>query len=165
LKPNDNDQLDFGKVFFNWKFSEFTQHQRNRSWYVWGGIIVGALLIFSVFTFNFLFGLIIIMTSLTVLLFARSTNEIDFMITEDGVVVNEKLYEYKSLKNFFIIYEPPQIKTLYFEPKNIFIPRIPVDLQDQNPVKIREVLLNYLPEDLERENEPVSEQFSRIFKI
>ena len=118
-RQNSNEEPDYGEIFFNWKFSEFPQHQRSRSWYIWGGIAVGLLLIYSIFTFNFLFGLIVIMISLIVLLFHRSSNEVTFQIAEDGIIVNGKFYSFKSLKNFFIIYEPPEIKNLYFEPKNI----------------------------------------------
>lgn len=156
---------DHGEVFFNWQFFEFPQYEREKSWYVWGGIIVGLLLVYSIITINFLFGLIIIISTLIVLMFQRSNNEVEFKIAEDGILVNQKFYDYKEIKNFYIIYEPPEVKTLYFEPKSIFQPRLPISLETQDPVKIREVLLQYLSEDLDREDEPVSDQASRLFKL
>ncbi|MFA6255479.1 MAG: hypothetical protein WC675_05685 [Patescibacteria group bacterium] len=156
---------DYGEIFFSWKFSEFPQYQRERKWYVWGTIVVIILLIYSFLTINFLFGLITIMAALIILLFQRNNSEVEFKITEDGILVNKKIFDYKNLKNFYIIYNPPEVKTLYFEPKSIFNPRIPIALEKQNPVAIREVLRQYLEEDLDREDEPVSEQISRIFKL
>ena len=90
---------------------------------------------------------------------------VSFKITEDGIVINGKLYEYKVIKNFYIIYEPPEVKTLYFEPKSLLSPRIPIALEDQNPVEIRQILRQYLTEDIDREDEPVSDQTSRLLKL
>jgi len=164
-EKKEEENQDYGEIFFGWKFSEFPHYQRERKWYVWGAIIVIILLIYSFLTINFLFGLITIMAALIILLFQRNNNEVEFKITEDGILINKKLFAYKNLKNFYIIYNPPEVKTLYFEPKSILNPRIPIALEKQNPVAIREVLRQYLEEDLEREDEPVSEQISRIFKL
>lgn len=162
---NKNKDSDYGKVFYQWSFSEFPQHQRSRNWYIRGSVVLGIILLYSIFTANFLFGLIAIIATLIVLMFQRSNNIVEFKITEDGILVDEKFYEYKALKNFFIIYNPPEVKTLYFEPKNIFIPRIPVPLEDQDPIAIRKTLIEFLEEDLTREDEPLSDQTSRFFKL
>ena len=156
---------DHGEVFFSWKFPEFPQYKRDQSWYVWAAVVVILLLIYSVFAVNFLFGLITIISALIILMFHRSHNEVEFKITEDGILVNAKFYDYKDIKNFYIIYEPPAVKTLYFEPKSFFSPRIPISLENKNPVEIREILRKYLEEDLDRENEPLSDQTSRMFKL
>lgn len=156
---------DHGKVFFQWKFPEFTQHKRGQAWYIWGGIAVGLLLLYSLITLNFLFGVIIIISTLIIVMFQRSQNEIDFEIAEDGISVNQKFYPYKIIRIFYIIYEPPEVKTLYFEPKSFFNPRIPIALESQDPVKIRKLLQQYLDEDLDREDEPVSDQTSRMLKL
>lgn len=161
----DDGSEDYGEVFFNWKFPEFPKYHRDKSWYVWAVVVIVLLLLFSIFSGNLLFGLIVIMSALIILMFQRSDDEVEFKITEDGISINQKFYNYQDIQNFFIIYEPPEVKTLYFEPKSIISPRIPVALEDQDPVKIRELLLQYLDEDLDREDEPVSDQTSRLFKL
>ena len=160
-----NQPADHGKVFFLWKFSEFTKHERGKNWYIIAGIVALLLLVYSAFSANLLFALVIIIFILVILMFQRNTDEVEFQIHEDGISVNRNFYDYKDIKNFFIIYEPPQVKTLYFEPKSLFSPRIPIPFKDQDPVKIREVLLGYLEEDLDQENEPLSDQISRLFKL
>ena len=162
---NKNQAPDRGQVLFSWSFSEFPRYERNQSWYVWLAVAVIFLLIYSFFAANFLFGLITLITALIILLFHQTNGKVEFRITEDGILVNQRFYEYKTLKNFYIIYEPPEVKTLYFEPKSIFSPRVPIDLGSQDPVKIREILKQYLAEDLERENEPLSDQTSRLLKL
>ena len=154
-----------GKVFFNWSFREFEKHERKQGWYVWSGIAVGFLLLYSIVSQNYIFGLITIIATLTFAMFQRSDNQVDFSISEDGILVNNKFYEYRALQSFYIIYIPPAVKVLYIEPKSVLSPRIPVYLKDQDPVKIRKVLLEYLEEDLDQDEEPISDQASRMFKL
>ena len=40
-----------------------------------------------------------------------------------------------------------------------------INLVTQNPLKVREVIREYLLENIEREEEPASEVLSRYFKI
>ncbi|OGY53747.1 MAG: hypothetical protein A3H67_02085 [Candidatus Buchananbacteria bacterium RIFCSPLOWO2_02_FULL_46_11b] len=165
MAEETKEKKDFGETLFAWKFSEFPKHERGKNWYLAAGGVVVLLLLYSVFTANFLFALISIMAALIVLLFQRSNKEAEFKICEDGILVNDKFFDYKIIKHFYIIYEPPEIKTLYFEPKSLLNPRIPISLEDQNPVVIREALQQYLVEDIDHENEPISDQILRIFKL
>jgi hypothetical protein len=159
------EKKDYGQVFFSWQFPEFASYQREKRWYIWGAIILVFFLGFSIYSANPLFALITVISALIILLVQRVNNNVNFEITEDGITLNDRFVPYKNIKDFYIIYNPPEVKTLYFEPKSWFNPRIPIPLFDQNPVKIREILRRYLDEDLERENEPTSDQFSRMFKL
>jgi len=175
LESNKN----YGKTHFSWSFPEFNQYDRSKNWYIKAGLVVFGLLLYAflnpqISLFwpyikfaapNYLFGFLVILFSLLILMYHRNAEIVYFKITEDGVLVNDALHRYKDIKNFYIIYDPPMVKTLYFEPKSFFNPRIPINLTDQNPVEIRELLTQYLEEDLDRENEPISEQVSRIFKF
>ena len=49
------------EVFFEWEIPEYTKHKRSSSWYLIMFIIALALIIYSIFTANFLFALIIIL--------------------------------------------------------------------------------------------------------
>ena len=62
-------------------------------------------------------------------------------------------------------YEPDEAKTLFLEFKSGVRPRLAIPLQNKNPLKIRSILLAHLPEDVEREDEPLSEQLIRLLKL
>jgi len=160
-----SDTQDRGQVLYEWRFREFPKYDRTRQWYFWGGVVTLGFLTLAIMTGNYLFGLIILMLSGIALMLHRSDNEIVFSLTEEGIFLNKRFHDYKSIRSFFIIYEPPQVKTLYFEPRSILNPRIPVPLEDQNPVTIRETLLQYLQENLDREEEPFTDQIGRMFKL
>lgn len=164
-KKKEIKDSEHGKVFFSWEFSEFPRHERSSNWYLIAGVVLGGLVLFAVLNSNMLFALVLIIASLAMILIYRNNKEIEFQITEDGIVVDNQFHDYKTISNFFIIYQPPEVKVLYFEPKSILSPRMPVSLEDQDPVKIREILRQYLEEDIEQEDEPVSDQATRLFKL
>jgi len=165
MPQEENQKKDYGEKLLAWKFPEFNQYQRNKTWYITAAVITGLLIIYAIFTSNILFALVIIMLVLVMIMMQRESREFEFSIYEDGVLFGEQFFEYKSIDSFYIIYEPPEIKSLFFEYKSIFHPRTPVNLMNQNPVKVREILLQYLPEDIEKENEPFSDQIARMFKL
>ncbi|MFA6993853.1 MAG: hypothetical protein WC268_04675 [Patescibacteria group bacterium] len=156
----------YGKKLIAWQFPEHEDYERTRGWYIGAGIIGLLLLIYSVFTGNFLFAMIIIVTA--VIIFLKATlgyKNLDFAIYERGLRVGEKFYDFKEIKDFYVIYEPPTVKNLYFDFHSWVQPRLQIPLQSKNPVRVREILLDYLTEDLDQENEPLSDAMGRMFKL
>lgn len=165
-KQNQENLSKLGEVFANWTFPEYTKYKHSRRWYVWFSILMLGLLIFSLITLNFLFAVIIIIFAVVVFVHdVKEPMQMPFYIGERGIFLGRKFFDYKELKSFWLIYEPKEIKNLYFSPKNFIKPLLPIPLLDQNPLKIREFLLQYLEEDLDQEEEPISEQLGRRFKI
>lgn len=151
----------------SWQIDEYEKHLRTKRWYITAICMALFFLIFSFFTGNFLFAVIIIIVSLvTILHDGQNPKRITIALAEEGVIVGQKMHDYDEIKNFSVIYKPSQkIKRLYFEFKNIITPRLSIPLEDMNPLPIREFLLKYLPEDLERTDEPLSEGLARILKL
>jgi hypothetical protein len=149
----------------SWTFPEYERHHRAAGWFFWMGIAGLGLFLFAVLTANFLFASIIVFAALILALqHYRHPFTINFIISPDGISLQERLFPWKEIKSFWIIYEPPEVKNLYFEFKGLR-PRLRIPLHDQNPVAVRDALLPYLEEDLEKENEPLSDAVGRIFKL
>lgn len=149
-----------------WSFPEFAHHDRSRRWYVGMTILAVALLIWAIFTTNFLFAVIIVMAAV-ILWFKHTTPAamVRCALWEDGLELAGRLYPYDDLASFYIVYDPPMTKMLYLDTKSVWQPRLRIDLEDMNPLTVRELLLEHITEDLERENEPLSEAFGRLFKL
>lgn len=157
---------DFGQVLMSWTFPEYQLYQRGNPWYVGMIIIIGLLLFYSYKTSNVLFAVIIIMSAVFLTMHRRSEpRSMEIKIAEGGLILNNNFYEYNNFRNFAIIYRPTEIKNLYLEFKGSLRPRLTIPLEEQNPNQLRELLLEHLTEDLERENEPLSDFLARIFKI
>ncbi len=156
---------DAGKIFLQWKFFEFPIHQRGLIWYFVSGLFIVLFLGYAVLTGNFLFALIIILFVLLFYIMNRSVREITIQIGEDGVLLGSKLYQYSSMEKYWVIYNPPQVKSLYIQFKNFLSPRLVISLESQSPLKIREILSNYVVEDLDQEEEPPLDTLTRVLKL
>ena len=155
-----------GKTLIKWHFPEFEQPERSISWYIILFIIFAALLAYSIFTLNFLFAIIVVMVVVILFLHQRKDPlELEIKITEAGVEIGDRFYAYKELDKFFVIYEPPEISNLYLEFKGELKPDLSIPLKDQNPIKVRDILMDFLGEDVEKEEEPTSDFLTRWLKL
>ncbi|HYE59801.1 MAG TPA: hypothetical protein VEA18_01290 [Candidatus Kapabacteria bacterium] len=155
-----------GDILHEWTLKEYHQHERGSTWYIvmiTFGII---LVLYGVISKNFLFSLIIILAA--IILFLQSHQEapdVPFAITELGVVINNRFYPFSELEDFYIIYQPPEVKTLFIHTKSTFRPTLRIPLMDNNPMEIRQTLREYLPENTEKEEEPLADTIARRWKL
>lgn len=165
-KEIEQERRRWGRAVLSWDTPEYEEHERGRLWYVVAGIIIALLLIFCVYTANLLFALIIVITSFVIILqHTRRPERYKFAITGSGIVIGDNFYPYEDLDSFWIAYSPPEVKKVYFTFKSSFKPEIYVHLEDQNPLLVRDTLLDYLDEDLEREDETTSDQLRRFLRL
>ncbi len=159
--------IDYGDEIIGWKIPEHDKHDRSKSWYIIASTVVILLLIYSFWTANFLFAVIIIVASLvTILHDGREPKMVHFSITDEGIIIGRKFYDFDEISDFSVVYKPKQgVKNLYFEFKSAIKHRLSVPLLDMNPLLIRENLLKYLKEDLERTDQPTSEGIARMLKL
>lgn len=156
-----------GKKIISWQIPEYDKHKRTQGWYVISSLVGVLFIIYSFFSGNFLFAAIVIIGALVIMIHdGQEPMMINFSLTDQGVVVGKNFYDYDVFKDFSLVYKPNQnIKNLYFEFKNAIKPRLSIPLNNLNPLPIRENLLKYLPEDLERTDQPVSEALAKLFKL
>ncbi|MFH0952366.1 MAG: hypothetical protein V1838_04225 [Patescibacteria group bacterium] len=161
IKPDDH-----GQILLSWQFPEYPIYNRGKRWLVTISAIGILLIIWSLFTNNFLFAIIVIIVG--VILVAQSRrrpHKVTIQITEDGLGVGQSFYQYSDIKNFWFAYDPPLVKKLFIRFKTAIRPSLPIQLENENPVNIRRILKKYIDEDLEQETEPTSDSISRLMKI
>lgn len=158
--------VNIGEVVYQWTVAEYTKHNRNKRWYLIAGVVGLAMVVYAVLSSNALFALIIVLIG--IILFMQDMVEpmdVPMAITNTGIVVGSKYYRWSELKNFWVIYDPPQIKNLYFGLDNLLRHRIQIPLGDNDPAAIRDYLNQYLEEDLDQEEEPLSDRLGRVWKL
>ncbi|MBI4993311.1 MAG: hypothetical protein HZC26_04250 [Candidatus Magasanikbacteria bacterium] len=154
-----------GDIIHEWTILEYEKHTRGTLWYVLAAVLGLALVLYGVFTGNFLFSLIVILAAIILFLQAhQEPRQIPFQITDLGVIVGIRFYPYSEFENFYIIYNPPEVKTLFLDTKNTLQPMLRVPLLDMNPIEVKHSLREYLPEDIEKE-EPLTDRAARNWKI
>lgn len=160
------DNTNFGEIIYLWKVSEYKKYARDRRWYVFMGVVAFVLITYALFTSNYLFALLLVLFGL--IIFLSDTHEpadVPFAITNTGIIIGDKYYHYSELENFWLIYNPPDVKNLYFSFNSLLRHRLQVPLMDYDPRPIREYLSQFLTEDLEQEEEPFSDRVARLFKL
>jgi hypothetical protein len=167
--PKEKEQLlskePESKEFISWEVPEYPVYERGIFWYLSLAVVSIVLLIYALRNSNFLFAFIIVMFIIIFLLHTdRKPSLLKFSLTEQGVLLGTKLYLWKEFSRFFIVYNPPEVKTLYFEFSN-FKPHLTIPLGEQNPEVIRQLLLKFLPENKEKTEEPFSDWLGRVLKI
>ncbi len=166
--------------YLSWQVPEYDKHERGKKWYIIATIVLIVFLFFCFFEINswkivflgtnsnFIFALILIISAIiTIINDGQKPNMVDFKIGPEGVNIGKKFYDYDELKHFSVIYKPNMdIKHLYLEFKNSLTrPRLSIHLMDQDPITVRNYLLRYLDEDLERVVPPSSEQLTKLLKL
>lgn len=165
-KDLTKENVNIGNIIYEWWVREYEQHDRSRRWYIVSGLIGLALIVFALFTANYIFAVLIVLFAIVLYLHElQEPLEVYFAITDVGIVLGRKFYRFSELSNFWIIYNPPEVKSLYFTLGNVLKHRLQVPLTEVNPVELREYLMQYLEEDLSQEDEPASDKLARVFKI
>ena len=153
-------------ILASWKITGFDKHHRPIRWYILIGLIGFAFLCYAIITTNYLFAIIVVLGGAIIYIQdTASADQVPFAITTRGIKIGNAEHVYNEIGKFWIIYDPPEVKKLYFSFKGSFSPSVMIPLSNQNPLKIRDILLRFLEEDLEKEEEPLSETLARWSKI
>lgn len=162
----DNQAPNRGDVILSWTFPEFEQHARSRAWYLGAFAIFVISVALSAFSRNYTFIALLVLFAFVILVrLRRQPPDVQFAIREEGLEVGQRFYTWKELKEFWILYQPPQVKKVYFHFTSAIRPALDIALMDQNPLKLRQVLSERLQENTEFEEEPAGDQITRYLKI
>lgn len=105
-----------------------------------------------IFRYDTLTSVFLILASLVLLLYGKQKPTISkIVIDQSGVSIDDIVYHYKDIKSFWIEYNPGGPKELSLESAKWYMPYVKVLLNEQNPVEIRSLIINFLPEK-EHEN-------------
>ncbi|MEA1926034.1 MAG: hypothetical protein U9M90_02180 [Patescibacteria group bacterium] len=130
-----------------WSARQTDNIERSKTWYICFFILIASLLAYGLFLDNFLLSIIAILTALLFYLFKkREAQEFKFGITSEGVFAHDNIYEFSSLENFWIFYEPQGRKELSLKSTKKLMPYIHIPIGSADPTEIRKKLLQFLPE-------------------
>lgn len=160
-------------VLHQWDFLEYHAEARSTAWYIVAGAFSAALFVWAALTANYLFALIIALFVFIMFLHdARKPQTMRFAITAQGITLgfrdeleSQRLIRWRDLESFWVLYEPPEVKNLYFHYKSFWSPHLAVPLGKEDPVKVRRTLKKYLEEDTSKEHEPFADLMRRVLKL
>jgi len=139
--------------------------QRGRGWYV-GWSIFFALAIGVNLWLRQHMG-VVALTLLAVILFitaSQKPKKIRVGFYADGLHLGEQKFAWHEFENFWILHEPGQLNRLHLARRTKVFNELMIELGDENPLKIRDLLLAWLPEDPKREESRV-DYVTRTLKL
>lgn len=166
----DQEKLTSKKSFdhtgtrLSWRAPEFEKYARDRKWYFYITAVLLAVIAYAVFTNGLIMAITFILIGMIGYIYIhKEPRVLNFMLTEDGVVAGREIYDFENMQSFWIFYEEDGLQVISFHTHNYLLPYFHVPIHDQDPTQIREILLDYLPEE---KHEPgIMEILDRILHL
>lgn len=104
----------------------------------------GAILFYRMDTLTAIF---LILSSLVLVLYANKKPTISkVVVNHAGITIDDVAYYYRDLKSFWLDYNPHGPKELSLEAKKWYMPYVKISIENQNPVEIRSMMVNFVTE-------------------
>ena len=156
-KPNtteqETSQPNLGKPLLEWEAPEFTEYEKNSNWFgLWLIISVTAVALAVIFG-NYLLAIFLALAAISVFLQGlKKPRIIKFTITPRGIGIGNIYIPYEDMESFWILYEPGQTKELLLKTKRVRMPNVVVPIDKENPVRIRQLLVDFVPEKEQKQS-------------
>lgn len=104
----------------------------------------GAMLFYRL---DALMAIFLILSSLVLILYINRKPTISkIVVSHAGVTIDDQAYYYKELRSFWLDYSPHGPKELSLEARKWYMPYVKVSIENQNPVEIRSLMINFIAE-------------------
>lgn len=133
-------------ALLHWRAPEFEKSGWDRKWYLIAVLILAAIIIYALVANSPIMAITFILIGIVGYIYLQKDPRVlDFMVTYDGIIAGKEIYEFRDIKSFWIFYDP-HIKVISLRMKGKILPHIHIPVHNQDPVRIRESLLKFLPE-------------------
>ena len=163
---NQDKHIDHRTVLHEWDTPEFISFPRGKKWYIVAGTIAVALIAYAVFSQSITMAIVfVLITALFMLTEHKTPRDVRVAITDMGIEYDGKFYPYHHINAFWMVYHPPYVRSMYLR---ISVGRrfqvLKIELDDQNPIEIRKILINEIPE-IEGADEPLMDILIRLLRL
>jgi hypothetical protein len=147
-----DDDVEQLATLLEWQAPEREDRPKTVRWYITVAATATLVVAGLIWVGNFLAALSVGMASALLYYIAqRQPALLRYRLMVDGVAINNILYHYRDIDAFNIIYRPGEVKTIIFRSKQTLAPLIHMEIGDADPMAIRDILLEFLPENDELE--------------
>ncbi|MFZ3020470.1 MAG: hypothetical protein WA051_03085 [Minisyncoccia bacterium] len=124
--------------FIEWQTLEYPLQEHGSDWFISVGIIAFAGAIAAVILENYIFAILIMIGTASLLLFAaRIPKRITVRIFEKGILLDMMLYPYNTLRSFHVNEHEGK---LLLRTNKLFLPILAIHIEDTSPEDIRRIL-------------------------
>ena len=145
--------LNHDEVLHSWITPEYIKFEKTTRWYVTAGTILLILIAYAIASGSATMAIVFILIGGMFFMIKNEEPKMQTIaITKLGVYVDKHFYPYSSIDAFWIVYEPPYIRSLYLS-VNKGRRILNIQLNDQDPAKIRHLLQKEVREAEDRHEE------------
>lgn len=145
----------------SWDAPEHYHTEKNSDWYWAVGIITITAVVLAIIFNNIIFAIFLLVGAFALVVHAtKRPRIIHYEINDRGVVIGDILYPFLTLDSFWVDAQEVPPKVLIKSHKT-FMPYISIHIEEVDPEKVRDILLNYIAETEHRE--PLSQKILERF--
>lgn len=153
-------------VFFEWEGSEYVFEQKGADWYWALGIIAVAGMVASVLFGNVILALLIAAAAATLALStAKHARNHVFRITDQGVMIDENVYEYEHILSFSVLeyIDPTLPPALSLKTRRFLAPHLLIPIVGPDPLEIYNFFAEHIEEG--KHDESVVDRIIEMFRL
>lgn len=149
----------------SWQALEYPEYKKHPLWFVGLAIVTALLVLYGIYIKSWTTAAAFFLFGVLVMIYAtQKPKTVTIKINGQGIQINNLLYGYPVIKKFWIIYNPPEVKSLYFETTAYLDRVVKLELGNQDPIAVKALLKQYLEEDLDAE-ESAADLIARKIKF
>lgn len=135
-------------VLFQWRGMEYENYGISRRMFLILTFALCGIILYALISNNPIMAITFILIGVAGYLhYQKEARELDFTIISEGIVIGKEIYSFDNIKSFWIHYDPPYTKVVSLHIHGTVIPYVHIPIHDEDPVKIRAVLLEFIPEE------------------
>lgn len=150
---NSNDQQgkpsskSVGEILHQWRAPEFEAYEKSGRWYLIFAIFIITMIIYALFANGPIMAITFILLGIVGYIHLQKDPRIvSFSITSKGVTADKEMYLYENIHSFWIFYDPDHTRVISLHTKASMLPFVHIPIRDEDPVAIRELLMQNIPE-------------------
>lgn len=155
----------FDNHILEWTAPEYIKHQRGPVWIGIAGSLSAAMIAYAILSGSWTMAMAFLALSIAYYIeHKQEPEDIETAFSEMGIKVGNQVFPFSIMKAFWIIYEPPFVKTLHIRFAKKHMADLTIQLGDQDPAKARNYLATQIPE-WEGKEEATFDILTRTFKL
>ena len=163
-EPHDLMISEKSNILLEWEGPEYEHHPKEKKWYLVASLILSAIIIYALVNNSPIMAITFVLVGIVgYIQLEKKPQILSFKVTYDGILVGDELYHFDNIKSFWIFYQPPHIKILSLSVDAILLPYIHIPVHQIDPVKLREVLLDFIPE--KKQKPTIIDTIERVLHI
>ena len=151
-------------ILAEWTAHEFQHREKGPGWYLTLAVLAVLIVAYELIQRDY-FAALTLFIAAVVIGYAASLypDEITVSISDDGIHIGDSFVPYHNIRKFWIV-SHDKANEIHLETTAYFNSHLIVQLAEEDPKEIREILRNYIPES--RPNyEKVSHRISRRLRL